>query len=84
MLPKIKRLQRNVKKFQKNSSANEVLEFTITNQDPRQTNVFTKPNEGKINNGKPNPTEPKMEYDIVEYIKKVRENISLFEMFKVP
>ena len=84
MLPKIKRLQRNVRKFQNNSSANEIPEFTITCQDPRQTDVFTKTNEEKINNGKPNPTEPKMDYDIVEDIKKVRANISLFEMCKVP
>ena len=84
MLPKIKRLQRNVKKFQNNSSANKILEFTITSQDPRQTNVFAKPNEEEMNNGKPNPTEPKMEYDIVEDIKKVKANISLFEMCKVP
>ena len=32
MLPKIKRLQKNVKKFQKNTSANKILEFTITSQ----------------------------------------------------
>ena len=35
MLPKIKRLQKNVKKFQKNSSANKIPEFTITSQNPR-------------------------------------------------
>ena len=35
MLPKTKRLQKNVKKFQKNTSANKILEFTITSQNPR-------------------------------------------------
>ena len=35
ILPKIKRLQNNVKKFQKNASANKILEFTITSQNPR-------------------------------------------------
>ena len=35
MLPNIKRLQRNVKKFQNNSSANKIPEFTITSQGPR-------------------------------------------------
>ena len=35
MLPKIKRLQKNVKKFQNNSSADKIPEFTITSQDPR-------------------------------------------------
>ena len=44
----------------------------------------TKPNEEKINNVKSNLTEHKMDYDIVEDIKKVRANISLFEMCNVP
>ena len=43
----------------------------------------TKPMEDKINNVKTNLPEHKMDYDIVEDIKKVRENISLFEMCNV-
>ena len=35
MPPKIKRLQENVKKFQKNTSANKILKFTITSQNPK-------------------------------------------------
>ena len=35
ILPKIKRLQRNVKKFQNKSLADKILEFTITSQDPK-------------------------------------------------
>ena len=35
MLPKIKRLQKNVNKFQNNSSTNKIPEFTITSQNPR-------------------------------------------------
>ena len=35
MLPKIKRLQKNVKKFQNSSSANKIPEFTITRQNPK-------------------------------------------------
>ena len=84
MLPKIKKLQKNVKKFQKNSSANKIPEFTPTSQNPRQINMPTKPIEEKINNVKTNLTEHKMDYDIVEDIKRVRENISLFEMCNVP
>ena len=42
----------------------------------------TKPNKEK--NVRSNLMEHKMEYDIVEDIKKVRENISLFEMCNVP
>jgi len=84
MLPKIKRLQKNVKKFQNSSSANKIMEFTITSQNPRQTSMPTKPNEEKINNVRSNLTEHKMDYDIVEDIKKVRANISLCEMCNVP
>ena len=35
ILPKIKKLQKNVKKFQKNTSAYKILEFTTTSQNPR-------------------------------------------------
>ena len=79
MLPNIKILQNNVKKFQNSSSANKIPEFTITSQNPRQTNMPTNPNEEKINNDRSNLTEHKMDYDIVEDIKKVRANISLFK-----
>ena len=54
MLLKIKKLQKNVKKFQKNTSANKILEFTITNKNPKQINMPTKPIEEKINNVKTN------------------------------
>ena len=84
MLPKIKRLQKNVKKFQKNTAANKIPEFTITGQNPRQINMPTKPIEEKINNVKMNLTEHKMDYDTVEDIKKVRAKNSLFEMCNVP
>ena len=84
ILPKIKRLQRNVKKFQNKSSADKVPKFTITSQDPRQDDTLSKPNEEKMNADKPHPIEIQMDYDIVEDIKKVKANVSLFEMCKVP
>ena len=84
MLLKIKRLQKNINKFQKNTSANKIPEFAITSQNPKQINMHTKPTEEKINNVKMNLTEHKMDYDVVEDIKKVRANISLFEMCNVP
>ena len=83
ILPKIKRLQKNVKKFQNNSAADKIPEFTITSQDPRQNDTLSKPNEEKMNADKPHPIEPQMDYDIVEDIKKVKANVSLFEMCKV-
>ena len=84
IIPKIKRLQKNVKKFQKSTTANKIPEFTITSQNPKQINMPTKPIEEKINNEKMNLTEHKMDYDIVEDIKKVKANISLFEICNVP
>ena len=78
ILPKIKRMQKNVKKFQNNSAADKIPEFTITSQDPRQTDTFTKLTEEKMNIDKPHTTKLQMDYDIVEDINKVRANISLF------
>ena len=84
ILPKIKRLQKNVKKFQNNSAADKIPEFTITSQGPKQNDTMAKPNEEKMNAHKPHPIEPQMDYDIVEDIKKIKANVSLFEMCKVP
>ena len=84
ILPKIKRLQKNVKKFGKNTTADKIPEFTITNKNPNHINLPTKPFEGKINNEKMNFTEYRIEYDILEDIKKVKANISLFEMCNMP
>ena len=43
-----------------------------------------KPVEEKIDNVKKNLKEHKMEYNIVEDIKRAKENISLFEMCNMP
>src|SRR5713101_582382 len=84
ILPKIKRLQRNVKKFQNKSLADKIPKFTITSQDPKQNNTLSKPNEENMNADKPHPIEQQIEYDIMEDLKKVKSNVSLFEMCKVP
>ena len=84
ILPKIKRLQRNINKFQNKSLADKIPEFTITSQDPKYNDMLAKPNEGKMNADKPHPIEQPMDYDIVEDLKKVKVNVPLFEMCKVP
>ena len=43
-----------------------------------------KPIEDKVDNVKKNIKTPEMGYDIVEDIKKAKENISLFEMCNLP
>jgi len=58
ILPKIKRLQKNVKKFQNNSANDKILEFTITSQDPKQNDTLAKPNEEKMNADKTHLIEP--------------------------
>ena len=84
VLPKIKRLQKNVKKIQKSTTADKIPEFTITSQNPKQINMPIKPIEEKTDGVKKNLKEHKMEYDIVEDIKRAKENISLFEMCNMP
>ena len=84
VLPKIKRLQKNVKKIQKSTTIDKIPEFTITSQNPKQINMPVKSIEEKTDDVKKNLKEHKMEYDIVEDIKRAKENISLFEMCNVP
>ena len=84
MLLKVKRLQNNVNKFYNNASTNRIPGFSITSQSPGQTNMFDQPNEEKIKNAKPKLTEHQMDYEVMEDIKKVRANISLFGMCNLP
>ena len=50
ILPNIKRLQKNVKNFRKNTTTDKILKFTITNKNPNHISMPTKPIEEKINN----------------------------------
>ena len=47
-------------------------------QNPKKISMPVKPVEEKIDNVKQNLEEHKMEYNIVEYIKRDKANISLF------
>ena len=73
ILPKIKKLQENVKKIQKNTTTDKIPEFTISSQDPKKINMPVKPIEDKVDNVKKNLKAPEMGYDIVEDIKKARQ-----------
>ena len=73
-----------MKKVQKNTTTDKIPEFTITSQDPKRINMPVKPIEDKFDNVKKNLKTPEMGYDIVEDIKKAKENISLFEMCNLP
>ena len=64
--------------------ADIIPEFTITSQYPKQNRTPPKPNEEKVDADKPNSIEQQMNYDIVEDLKKIKANVPLFEMCKVP
>ena len=70
ILPKINKLQENMKKIQKNNATVKIPEFTVSSQNSEKINMPLKPIEDKIDNVKKNLKEPKMGYDIVEDIKK--------------
>ena len=84
ILPKIKRFKENMKKIQKKKTDDKIPELAITSQDSKQVNMPIKPIEDKVDNVKKNIKAPKIWYDIVEDIKKAKENIELFEMCNVP
>ena len=84
IIPKIKRLQENMKKIRKNNTADKIPEFTITSQDPKRINMHVKPIKDKVDNVKKNLKTTEMGYDIVEDIKKAKANISIFEMCNLP
>ena len=84
ILPNIKKLQENMKKIQKNTATIKDLDFTMSSPDLKKINTPVKPIEDKIDNVKKSLKEHEMGYDIVEDIKKAKENISLFEMCNVP
>ena len=73
-----------MKKVQKNTTTDKIPKFTITSQDSKKINMPIKPIEDKVDNVKKNLKAPEMGYDIVEDIKKEKENISLFEICNVP
>ena len=52
VIPKIKRVQENVKKIQKNNTYDKIPEFTITSQDLKQVNMPDNPIEDKVDNSR--------------------------------
>ena len=84
IFPKIKKLQENMIKMKNNFQKVNIPEFVITSQNPKTVNIPVKSIENKVENVKKNTNEHEMGYDIVEDIKKTKENISLFEMCNLP
>ena len=62
----------------------KIPEFTITSQSPEQNRILPKPNEEKVSADKSLSIKQQLEYDVVEDLKKIKANVPLFEMCKVP
>ena len=73
-----------MKKMKRNTSTVNILEFSISKQNPKKVNTPINPTENKTKNVKKNRDEHEMGYDIVEDIKRAKVNISLFEMCNLP
>ena len=79
LLPKIKKIQENMKKIRNNTQTLPVPDLvTIRKNAP----IINKPM--KATENKKRSTKCEMGYDIMEDIKKTKENISLFEMCNLP
>ena len=65
ILPKIKKLQENMKKIKNNTSTIKIPKFVISSQDPKKVDTPIKPTEDKTENVKKNLKEHEMRYDVV-------------------
>ena len=75
ILPKIKKLQENMKKVQKNTTTDKIPEFIITSQDPKRFNMPVKPIEDKVDNVKENLKAPEMGYKLLKTLEVPEEEL---------
>ena len=66
ILPKIKKLQENMKRIKNNTQTVNIPKFVITSQNPKKINVPIKSTENRVENVKKNSIKHEMGYDIVE------------------
>ena len=84
LLPKIKRIQENLKKVKNNNQTPIILEIVITKKSVPTVSKPINNTERKVEGASKNSTDCEMGYDIIEDIKKTKANISLFEMCSLP
>ena len=84
ILPKIRRIHESMKRISSNTQ--KTSKFDLVNKKYKVLVVNTRVNivENKTENSKKGPVNCDMGYDIVEEIKKTKENISLFELCNFP
>ena len=84
LLPKIKRIQENMKKVRNNTQTQPIPDLVITRQNVPTISKIMNNTKIKVEGVKKIPTDYEMGYDIIEDIKKTKANISLFEMCSLP
>ena len=80
LLPKIKKIQENMKKIRNNTQNPPIPDLVVTRQNSPSVSKPVKAAENKVESAKKSSIECEMGYDIIEDIKKTKANISLFEM----
>ena len=84
LLPKIKKIQENMKKIRNNTQTPPIPDLVITRQNAPTISKPVKAVENKVESIKKSSTKCEMGYDIIEDIKKSKENISLFKICNLP
>ena len=88
LLPKIRKIQECMKKISSNTQIWPKYDLVTLwiNKKEKVTTIIKLVNsvENRVESNKKSPTECDMGYDIIEDIKKTKENISLFEMCNLP
>ena len=84
LLPKIKRIQENMKKVRNNTQSQLIPGLVITSQNTPTVSKPIKDTERKVEGIKKNSIDYEMGYDIIEDIKKTKDNISLFKICSLP
>ena len=73
ILPKIKKLQENMKKMKSNTSTVNIPEFVISNQNPKKVNTPINPTENKTKNVKKNRDEHEMDMILWKTLKRLKQ-----------
>ena len=84
LFPKIKKFQESMKNLANKTQSPQIPKKVIAKQKAPTVSKPAKVVENKSDNKKKSPVELEMGYDIIEDIKKTKENISLFEMCNLP
>ena len=84
LLPNIRKIQESTKNISSHTQTPPKFDMVTTKDKVTVVSKLVKVVESKTESSKKGPVEYNMGYDIVEYIKKMKENIYLFELCNLP